>query len=56
VIDDVEEAANDCQNPGFACGNDIGDVIHVIMGLGAPEEAQRLTALKAKNMAMANKN
>ncbi len=45
VINDVENAVNNCQNPGYACGSDIGDLIHILIGLGAPAEAARLDKL-----------
>ena len=31
----IQSAVTDCQNPGFNCGQEIGDIIHILAGLGA---------------------
>lgn len=41
VITDAEAAVTDCQNPGFACGQEIGDIIKIIAGLGARVQRDR---------------
>lgn len=30
-----QSAVTDCQNPGYACGHEIGDVIRILAGSGA---------------------
>lgn len=42
-----QAAVTDCQNPGYECGQEVGDVIRILAGIGARDRRDRALRVAA---------